>query len=449
MRYAVVSPEGTGLATWARLVDEGEEVMVYIKPMAMRRVGDGLIRKTPSLEMLLAWANEAPSVVVFESSGMGKVADQIRRRGGLVVHAGSFCDRLESDRVWSERLAALMGMTMPRSQEFPTISAARDFASSRPDEERWVFKSNRYLDASATYVSASREDMVRYLDYMQRRWGDNVSNILQEKIEGVALSTAAYWNGRTFVGPFEGTMEHKKFMDGDRGPATGCALNVVWMYEGWPRVADELCFPAIEQYFRREEAPPGIYDVNAVIGENDGKAYFLEWTPREGWDSEPTARKLLDGSLGKFYYDLAVGTLARTPFATDRVAFSVRLSVPPYPWEVEQELKVTPVGTPVYGIDGLWDRIFTAYGIGLADDPKRKGAFLPGEVVIKDPGGMVGLAATHGSNGLEALADQAYAFVKDELQIPNLQYRGDWKVLQDDLDALTKIGYETSPYLKG
>ena len=432
MRFAFYSVEGTSLSFWARLQDEGHEVLVYIKNAPAKLNGDGIVRKTSNLEEWKAYGlHDRNTVYVFDCTGAGEIADDLRRRGCLVIGAGKFMDRLEADRSWAERNAADLGVTVPKHEVFSDIPAA--LARAKTLNGEWVFKTDKYLEASTTYVAESADQMVRYLEGLQKRFGKGGKCLLQRCIPGIAISTAAWYNGKTFLGPFEGTIEHKKLLNDDLGPNTGCSFNALWMYDGTPRIAQALQWRSLDSFFRYTQAPPGLYDINALISDEDGEAYFLEFTPRFGYDSEPTAAKLLTMELGEFYYKLASGQLAEAPFTTRGFAYSIRVTVPPYPFEwVEKKTgKESCVGTPIIGMDGLWENKFVAYGV-------RE---LNGLPEVSDPTGLVGIVADRGTS-VKALDDSCKAYLKDDLQIPNRQYRTDGaeKIL-DDAKRLAKLGF--------
>ncbi|MGD0511520.1 MAG: hypothetical protein ABSA33_06830, partial [Candidatus Micrarchaeaceae archaeon] len=183
-------------------------------------------------------------------------------------------------RAWGEQIAKDAGCITPETIEYSTISDSIKWLSKNDDGRGWYFKSDKYLGSDVTQGKRDAESMVRYLEFLKKKVGDNVKHILQEKLDGIDLSTACYWNGTMWIGPFEGTIEHKKFMDGDLGPSTGCSTNVVWFYDGYPKICDELHWTELTKAFRENKAPPGLYDINALICRKDGKARFLEWTPR-------------------------------------------------------------------------------------------------------------------------------------------------------------------------
>lgn len=435
MRFACFSVEGTSLSWWKRLQDEGHEVLVYIAPeKGPVRVGDGIVPKTKNYAQWVEWGRGG--VYFFDCTDHGMRAELLRRSGERVVGGGVFCDKLESDREWSSELVKSVGLRLPSYHSFDTIMQTRRYAAAHPDM-CFVFKTNKLINSSMTYLAKDAGDMDKYLAFVQGKWGDNISNIIQEKLDGFALSTARWWNGHEWTGPYEGTIEHKKFMDGDIGPATGCSFNALWFYgDEQPEIAKRLKFDALAETWRKEKAPPGIYDINALLSEDDGLPYFLEFTPRLGFDSEPTSQKGIK-DLGKLLSTLASGGDISDLFLDGDVYCSVRVTVPPYAWEaVAATDDENCMDFPVSGTDGLWSKSFIGYG--LRNDPKRG-------LVVADPSGLVGLSSGKGKTLKSAFAG-AYKFLdkkESDFQVPNLQYRTDaLKCCEDDVKTILKLGYE-------
>jgi phosphoribosylamine-glycine ligase len=436
MRFAIYSHYACDLPFAARLQDEGHEVLVHTaydkKGTVDRDAGRGLVPQDNNLASWTAWgsAGTGPSIYLFTGTGNGKIADRLRRAGKLVLGGGSFPEKLEGKRAWAEAEVRKLGITVPPHQEFPDIPSARAYAKHIDGE--WVFKSDRYLKASATYLASGPEDMVRYLDKLHSDFGMGGKCLLQRKIPGTALSTAAWFNGSVFLRPFEGTIEHKRFLNNDLGPNTGCSFNVVWLYEDEPRIAEALCWNNLETFFRDNEAPPGLYDINALIGK-DGTAYFLEFTPRFGYDSEPTAQQLLPTELGEFYYKLVTGRLSESPFVPGKLAYAVRLSIPPYPTELDIPRGTRDMAhdTHILGADGLWDGNFIGYGVKSEGD----------DLVVSDRMGLVGLACATNVT-LKDAHDEVMNYLKKDLEVPNLQYRTDGvERIEEDRDALAKTSF--------
>ena len=162
----------------------------------------------------------------FDFTGRGQLADQLRKGGRLVVGGGSFCDRLEDDRPFGEAFAEKHGIQAPPSYRFSTITQAISFLRKDPKQKvgdgGWAWKPNKPLGCDATWVDKSTEGMIGWLLLCALpQFGDNNTCLLQERIPGVALSTARWWNGRTWVGPYEATLEEKEAHGRRRWPLDG------------------------------------------------------------------------------------------------------------------------------------------------------------------------------------------------------------------------------------
>lgn len=442
MRFAFYSVEGSTLSWQRRLVDEGCEVYVYQEKWHNRKIGVGLVNIAPSLDSWLSWGlRDANTIWFFDCTDAGELADRLRMRGCWVIGGGALMDRLEKDRPFGQRFAERCGVQQPPTQAFGTVGASLDFIKRNPRQQLgdggWAWKPNRDLGASTTYVGDAQE----VIEFLERvilpKYGDRVSNIVQERIPGVALSTARWWNGRRFAGPYEGTLEKKKLLNGEKGPATGCSLNMVWFYrEEEPRIAADLRWPAIEVQMRADGAPPGLYDINAIATPKG--AFFLEWTPRLGIDSELTSQRGI-ANLSEFLYRLVRGGEVADLFNIDRIYAAVRLSVPPYPLE-DDAVKSLQVAQqiPISGADGLWEKHFVAVGVGRG----RKG------LEVADPYGFVGVALAAGTT-LEGAYGSVYSFLDKRLKVPNLQYRTDGaQAVGKDVAEMEKAGYFTTVALE-
>lgn len=436
MRVAVISKYGTGAALWQRLAAEGCDVRVWIKHAEQKHIGDGLVPKAGSFPELLAWAKENNALVMCDDSGTGDLADQARKARLLTVGGGSFCDKLEKDRAFGQEIAQSAGCRLPPYEEFNSFAECLKWAQSAGDVAVY-WKSDADLECDATQGCENGEELAEYLESVIRRFGDKGKCVVQEKIEGVTISTARWWNGRTFVGPYEGTFERKKCFNDEIGPATGCAFNALWYYDDEPDIAHAVGFPQLEPLFLKHDAPPGIYDINAIVHEN-GDAYFLEFTPRMGYDSEPVSSQL---TASYSQWLLAVAQGGELPEWSDELAYGLRVTIPPYPWEhAKREMKRTSVDVEVRGevfehIDarGLWDGRFLAYD--LAYEPGGKGMH------CASPEGILGVACAVGDS-LTDLDERCQETAK-AIRPKNRLYRTDGATcLAEDAENLARAGYE-------
>ena len=441
MRFAFYDVYGGALSFVARVLDEGHDALLYQDPGKPPRddlihIGDGLVPKEQDYESWLTWAKQPDTIAVFcgnseDCDHTAVRADALREAGIPTIGGGKFALTLEHNRLFGTEIAERAGALIPPYEEFESLSECRKWAQSLGDTEVY-FKSDKFIDSDATYGAKNGEDLASFLEHLRTKTPDRTKCIVQQKIDGVPFSTAQWWNGKTFIGPIEHTIEHKKFMNGDIGPATGCSLNVVWFTQE-STVADNLGWRNLEPIFREHNAPPGLYDINAII-DKKGDAYFLEWTPRFGYDSELTSFRLFS-SLADVFVAAALGS--GTADVSPDLAYSVRLGVPPYPYaHLRWVDKHTPIGTPVGEVDGLWDGSFIAGGLMESD----------GGLVVADPGGMVGLAFAQG-NDIEKLHEEAMEFAKG-VRCQGLMYRTDGaKVLAEDAKNLDDSGVNVHPGL--
>jgi len=374
-KFFVVSAFGCGVGVWRLLDVEGHDVTVHIGQksggplLSHRYVGDGIVDKIDSWIKLCDEArsfheNVGDTVVLFDSSGLGEKADEMRDMGIPVVGGGRFCDRLEKERDFAMTMMKRNGCDIPDYQIFPSLTETINHVFQHRKKgilingkvhEKVYFKANAYLGADATRSADNPEDLIRFLRHIRRHCADKRINMLQESIDGPAVSTARWWNGTDWVGPYEGTLERKKTFAEEIGPSTGCSINAVWFYpEETPLIAKALKWDGLTEFFRAYDAPPGLYDINAVL--KDGKAWFLEWTPRFGWDSEGTSIPLLYQSFPDWLNYIAHGKKSNKLGLSNKLAYGIRLGVPPYPWE-----------------DSKRDQLGSAVGIGIWGPPTSLG----------------------------------------------------------------------------
>jgi phosphoribosylamine--glycine ligase len=201
-------------------------------------------------------------------------------------------------------------------------------------------------------------------------------------------------------------------MDGNNGPATGCAGNIMVIEDGPCRIINSG-LAKIEKACV-EAGHVGQIDLNAIV--NDEGVYGLEWTPRFGYDSTPTQLFLMNDSIGKFFSDVARGQADRVP-TNDKIAVSVRLSIPPYPLEPEKTEDVQRVrpnlGIPIRGLTDKMAGQFYFYEVKEED----------GELVHSSGTGLIACVV-----GVDEDPWRAFCPVYDalrEVKIPEKQYRTD------------------------
>lgn len=428
MKFVFVSDSGDSLPIAMRVSGEGHVVVMMIESDAVRkaRVGEGLVTlgPKPTLDAILG---EKPDCVVFDMVGFGELAGALRAARVPVFGAALWADIVELNRPYGTALMTACGIGTPPTFVFKRISDAIERVRSKP--ARYVVKFSGNLPTHTTYVSRGPEDMLGMLEHMRDVFGDEHEGELQDFIEGVEVSCEGWFNGTQFVEPFNITFEEKKFLDGGRGPNTGCMGNVVFAISGRPRLVREG-IARVEQVLRKSDYR-GPLDLNQIVTP-DG-LYGLEWTARFGYDAIQALLEGYRGEIGELLYGVATGTLKQMEIVRHPL-IAVRLTVPPYPhgaygegvWSCVQ----AEVDVPVIGINDANAKHIWPAGL------RREG----GRYIGCAPDGNILTVTAWGSTVREARR-RVYRTVEN-LVIPDVQYRTDiGERVERDLARLREWGW--------
>jgi phosphoribosylamine--glycine ligase len=408
----MVSNVGEGAHLLHQIQLEGNEVELYIKDKSYYNVWDGMLPKVDKIEP------KEGTVVIFDFSGMGDIADKLRADGFATVAGSKFADKLEQDRMFGLNMMEKCGIKVPFTMAFDDFSVdeVKKFLEEHGgDDKRFVFKpSGKDLPCSLTYCSHDDADMIKWVEYIDRYFAKRIDSfVLQEFKKGVCVSTEMWCDGKKFLRPANHTVEVKKVLNCELGQATGCAGNIVWAeHDDNCRIVREGILLAEKLVV--EAGHVGPMDLNAVV--NDEGVWGLEWTPRFGYDAMPTLIKMIKGGVGKFMSDVAHGQGSRVDMI-EKMAAAVRVTIPPYPLEVhdiEDAEKICPnIGIPIRGVpEGKEDKFYWFEVMAEGDDLVHS----IGTGVIAD---VVGF----GDDCYEAF-EEPYEIL-GELILPNKQYRTD------------------------
>lgn len=338
-----LSETGDGLGLALRLKDLGHTVGVKIGERRARTNYDGLLFKP------LDWQRDfltKDTVVVFDSSGGGKTGDRLRQQGYAVLVGSTFADQLELDRDVAFEYMEQVGIKLPHYVPFYDWQAAKDFV--RANDQKWVFKASGELTKDhriSSYCACDGEDMLRMLEYFESVATHRPDFMLQEFVEGVAISTEGWFNGEAFMRPFNHTVERKQVQNDNLGPSGGCAGNLVWT---WTRGSNHIIEEGIARLapVLQEFGYVGPIDLNTIV--NDAGVWALELTPRLGFDAFPALLELIEGDPGtELIAPIARGEHPKDMRLKSGYGSALRLNVPPYPWEESLHLG----GLPIRGFD--------------------------------------------------------------------------------------------------
>lgn len=257
---------------------------------------------------------------------------------------GTFNCNLEDNRQFGIEVMEEAGILVPPYERFNDPKEGKRYV--RTTGKCYVYKPDsqpgQEQDTDTTFVSCSTEDMLEHIDKLFED-SHKTPFILQEVIKGCEVSTEGWFNGEDFF-VRNSTLEVKKFMNDDKGPATGCAGNMVFIHGlSEPKLYREGLRKMIP--YLRAAGYNGPLDLNSIVVGD--KLYGIEWTPRFGYDATAALCNIYAGDFGEMLCATATGNRPEQSFRAEYCA-SVRLSIPPYP---VREKSLEEEGTIIEGID--------------------------------------------------------------------------------------------------
>jgi phosphoribosylamine--glycine ligase len=338
--------------------------------------------------------------------------DEFKDRGKLTLGGGSFNDKLELDRDYAIKVASsLLKIEVPESETFNDVSEAHDYLKKAKTRQVIKPMGNRRTDLTLVSKDPSNRTLLTTLESLTSQL---LPCVIQEAIEGIEISTEGWFNGEEFIQPYNHTFEKKRFMESDKGCNTGCMGNIVFTTKG-----DKLTQLALDPLtpLLKKVNFVGPIDVNCIV--NQDCAYFLEFTPRFGYDAIQAYSELIKGTLFDYLYKIASGSKLKTDVFEDSFGIAVRLSVPPWPIrkdDVNQLQGVQVLDVP----EKAWNHLWLSDVMLNKEVPSLAGV-----------DGVIGCVTARGSS-LRECRRRAYRTVDNILIHGDVQFRQD---IGDDVEG--------------
>ena len=393
-----------------RLQDEGNDCTVHIDYDVYSPAYDGILKKSKT--------PPDGAIILVDTSGLGKEADDLKKKGFAVFGGSAFADKLEHERDFGLQYMQSHGIQIPDTKVFKTFVEAIDWVREKDKKDTYVFKpSGEDLPSKLTYCAADRDDLISYLYFVQRHFTHKIEDfILQTFVEGPIVSTEFWVGPKGLIRPANHTVETKKFLNDDLGPSTGCQGNLVWMADH-DEVTDLL--EGLEEDLIKE-GYIGPLDLNAILSTRGPKG--LEWTPRFGLDAMPALLALIEGDVGKLISDILRGQTEEMDLY-DAVGGGIRLTIPPYPMEPTENVRKVLASAPNLGVPIRdLDEDHTYFYEVLMQD---------GELV-HSPGTGVIAVIVDADEDLKSVLDRPYEIL-EECRVPDKQYRTDLSGILGDM----------------
>lgn len=324
MRILFISGELIGSALCQKLVQEGNEVKLYIHNDDWKGCLDGIVPKTTDWKNELIWVGK-DGLIVFDDIIFGEEQDLLRGEGYRVVGGCGKADLLEADRRHFQETADKHTITTIPSFNFQTAHDAINFVEN--NKARWVVKQSSHLSV-LNFVGEKDDasDVLRVLNNYKKR---NITPVhIQQYAGGIEVGVARYFNGTDWVGPVEINHEHKRLNDGDIGPLTPEMGTIIWYTDESVRLFTET-LDKMRPHLA-EIGFKGDMDINLMVTED--AAYPLEATPRFGTPSTEVHVALHTSPWDEFLSALADGNSYDLGFKNE-YGIVVSVAIPPFPFK--------------------------------------------------------------------------------------------------------------------
>ena len=423
---------GDGLGLAHRLMLEGNKVKVFFPKAKLGADYNGMAERVDAINDGLAGTDyvisdmrgEEPLIEKIEDAGYPVIGSSGAKDKGNYIF-----DQIETDRVYAIEVMRQHGIPVPETHYFDNAKEAVNFLDTKGGADRWVAKPLCEVPKSMTIVAKDNNSLKSDLEgWTADPKTKSVKLVLQKFIKGLEVNPEIYFSRGNPVLPATVLFEDKKFMNDDIGPAVGVAASTVFPYYG-TRLIDQTIKKLYP--FVKKTGYTGPVDCNVILTDK-GEPFFLEAGWRFGWSSTYAELALLGIPFGEFVAGLCEGKLKTAPWWRG-YAGSLRVSIPPYPFECVD--------------DNLRDKVYEqAAGITLPDDPFKDLNTFPVEIYKEDGKyktmGLYGVVCEiAGFNpSLEQMWKQIYGKA-EKLTLPDKQYRTDAVKVKERIDKFFSLGY--------
>lgn len=429
MRVLFISKELGASELAVALKNEGCDIKLFVQDEKVACGLDGIVPKTPNWEGELSWVGKE-GLIIFDDTGYGKIQSDLREQGYRVVGGSEESDRIEIDRLVGKQILEASGMNVLPTFSFTNLSEAVQFLKSHNDV-RWVVKVNGGHISSLCYVGENydQSDLIGILHHYEKQ-GVKLVN-LQQRVTGIEIGVARYFNGQDWVGPIEMNVEHKSLMPSDIGPKTAEMGTLMWYDEDEGNKLFQETLAKTRSYLKDIDFR-GDVDINCII--NEGGVWPLEFTARFGNPATALQIELHESPWYEFLGAIADGNNYDLKFKNG-YGVTVTVAVPPYPYYVDVDSAETSQGLPIgFSTPVVLDE-WKHYG--LEEVAKTK----DGQLIVSSNRGCVAHISGYGDT-IEVAQQEAYRRVKN-LVVPKAFYRLDigTNFLKTDLTTLKQWGW--------
>lgn len=337
MRVLFISGELIGSAVIHQLTKEKHDVKLFVEHPDRHDCLRGFVEHVSDWRSELDWIGR-DGLIIFDDVTFGDTPDQLRAKGYSVFGGSAASSEIELDRELFQKVMSTAGIKTLPSYDFDTPDEAIAFVHAHPGE--WVVKQNSHISA-LNYVGqrSDGQDIIDMLEYYKEA---GIAPLhLQQKVLGVEIGVARYFNGTDWVGPIEINMEHKPLMNGNIGPLTAEMGTLMWYETDESQPIFQATLAKLKDYLT-EIAYKGDIDIGCIV--NEAGVWPLETTTRFGTPSTELQCELQISPWGETLKAIADGQPYDLKYHDD-YGIVVSVTAPPFPFAPDKASEANTVSS--------------------------------------------------------------------------------------------------------
>lgn len=419
MRILTIDTNKAEVDFYLRCMEAGHKVKCFIKQTPeSKNIGRGILDIVSDWRDHIDWAD---IIYLADNTKYLPQLDTLRAQGKLIIGATEKSAKWENDRQTGQDIFEKCDIDTIPSESFDNYDSAIEYVKKTGG--RLVSKPCGDAAKELSYVSKTPEDMV----FMLQKWkklGEKCDIIIQKFVPGIEMAIGGWFGPHGFNKGWLENFEFKKLMNDDIGVNTG-EMGTVMRYVKNSKLADEMLVP-IENELKKT-GHTGYVDVAVIIDEK-GKPWPLEFTMRPGYPTFSIQQELHDGDCADWLLDLAEGC-DENDIIYDTVSAGIVLAIPDFPYNTYSMEKVC--GIPIYGLE---------YPIESCYHPCEVMAGVDKECF--DTAGQYAIVVTGTGETIKDATESAYKSLSKIIIPGGSMYRTDiGKRLKKQLPKLQKYGY--------
>lgn len=234
------------------------------------------------------------------------IQDALRAEGLLVFAPTKAAAEIEWSKAFAKRLMQEERIPTARSQEFTDLADAQAYAATQPLPV--VIKADGLALGKGVVIAQTQEEADAALATMMHESGARV--VIEEYLEGVEFSVHALCAGAEAI-LFPPAQDHKRALDGDRGPNTG-GMGTIAPFPGasaalMEQIKREIVVPTLGALVKRERPFNGLLYPGIMLTREGPKV--IEFNARFGDPETEVYMPLLESDLVPALLAVAKGSL--------------------------------------------------------------------------------------------------------------------------------------------